>query len=154
MGDVWTYFITWNTYGTWLPSVSRGWLKRRGGFQLPRPFLEQWCREQMTSSSVLLSPEDRQTVESACSEHCMIHAWSLLAVNARTNHVHLVVTANTGPKVTRDQLKANCTSRLRRQPVPLNVERTWAKGGDTEILDTEDEIQACILYTLEAQDIP
>ena len=151
MGDIWTYFITWNTYGTWLPGDARGWRKRHGGQQLPRPFLEQWCRERMTSPSVLLSEQDRQTVEAACHEHCNIRGWSLFAVNARTNHVHLVVVANAGPKTVRDQLKANCTGKLRSQSVPLNVDRTWAKGGDIEVLDTEDEIQACITYVLEAQ---
>ena len=151
MGDIWTCFITWNTFGTWLPGDARGWRKRRGGQQLPRPFLEQWCREQMTSPSVLLSEQDRQTVEAACHEHCTTRGWSILAVNARTNHVHLVVVANAGPKTVRDQLKANCTRRLRTQPVSLIADRTWAKGGDIEILDSEDEIQACITYVLEAQ---
>ncbi|TWU00823.1 Transposase IS200 like protein [Stieleria varia] len=105
----------------------------------------------MRFDPVVLSEQDRQTVEKACQEHCNYRGWSLLAVNARTNHVHLVVVADRGPKAVRDQLKANCTRHLRQQEIPLIVERTWAKGADIEILDTEQEIHDCIIYVLEAQ---
>ncbi|MEZ6138581.1 MAG: transposase [Pirellulaceae bacterium] len=145
------YFITWNTYGTWLPGDARGWRKRGSGQRLPRPLLENWCREQMRFDAVELSGHDRVSVEAACNEHCQMRGWSVLAVNARSNHVHIVVVANAGPKVVRDQLKANCTRCLREQPIPLNVPRTWAKGGDIEILDTEEDIQNCVAYVLEAQ---
>ncbi len=33
------YFITWRTYGSWLPGDPRGWLKNRKGFQPPNPDL-------------------------------------------------------------------------------------------------------------------
>ena len=107
--DVWTYYITWNTYGTWLPGDARGWRKRGCGGQMPRPLLENWCREQMRYDPVTLSAHDRETVEAACKEHAEYRGWSILAVNARTNHVHIVIVANVGPKAVRDQLKANCT---------------------------------------------
>ena len=152
MNDLKTSLITWTTYGTWLPGDMRGWRKRRNGEQLPRPLLERWCREQMTGDVVLLSPSDRQTVEEACIEHCEFRRWHLLAVSARSNHVHVVVAADEKPQKVRDQLKANCTRRLRTQTVPLIAERTWARGGDCSILDTDDEIEAAVLYVKEAQD--
>lgn len=95
---------------------------------------------------------DRATVEAACRQHCEHRGWHLHAVNARTNHVHVVVTAAEKPQTVRDQLKANCTGALRRQAKPLNRERTWTRGGDCEILDTDEEIEAANEYTLEAQD--
>lgn len=147
-----SYFITWTTYGTWLPGDSRGWRARGKGSQVPRPLLERWCREQMTGDTVLLSPADRVTVEDACREHCAFRGWELHAVSARSNHVHLVVTANADPKKVRDQLKANCTRRLRTQQNPLRRDRTWTRGGDVEVLDTEDDLEAAVLYVLEAQD--
>ena len=45
MDDYAGFFITWTTYGTWLPGDARGWRKRIGGEQQPRPLLEAWCRE-------------------------------------------------------------------------------------------------------------
>jgi len=150
--DWYVYFITWTTYGTWLPGDARGWRKRGQGEQIPQPLLEQWCQEQMKGEAVLLQPHDRWTVEDACHEHCQFREWQLLAANARTNHVHVVVAANAAPKTVRDQLKANCTRRLRSQATPLKVERTWTRGGDCEILDTDEDIESAVLYVLEAQD--
>jgi hypothetical protein len=76
----------------------------------------------------------------------------LHAVSARSNHVHVVVSADLAPKKVRDQLKANCTRRLRIQEVPLDVIRTWSRGGDCELLDGEAEIELAIMYVKEAQD--
>jgi len=152
VNDPLTYFITWTTYGTWMPGDGRGWRKRGKWEQVPRPLLERWCREQMKGETVLLSPADRETVENACREHCQFRGWQLLAVNGRSNHVHVVIVANEGPKKVRDQLKANCTRCLRQQAKPLIVERTWTRGGDIEILDTDEDVDAAVLYVTEAQD--
>lgn len=152
MSECMSYFITWTTYGTWLPGDTRGWRARGKGNQLPRPLLERWCREQMIGDTVLLSPDDRRTVEDACREHCSFREWHLHAVNARTNHVHVVVSADAASAKVRDQLKANCTRRLRVQSKPLIREPTWTRGGDVEILDTEEDLEAAVLYALEAQD--
>ena len=151
--DWWTYFITWNTYGTWLPGDVRGWRKRKSGQKIARPLLAAWCKEQMRYPEVVLSEADRKTVKAAIHQHCEFRGWDVLAANPRSNHVHLVVVANAGPKTVRDQLKANCTRELRCQEIPLNVPQTWAKGGDTEILDTDEEISAAVAYVLEAQDV-
>jgi len=152
MTDVITWLITWTTYGTWLPGDSRGWRRRQSGSQLPEPLLEQWCRKQMAGEAVLLKPHDRDTVEDACREHCKVRGWHLFAVNARTNHVHVVVAADPKPGKIRNQLKANCTGRLRTQENPLNVAKTWTRGGDCEILEDDTQIEAAVLYVQEAQD--
>src|SRR4051812_15993222 len=115
MNDSLCYFITWVTYGTWLPGDPRGWRKRGGGYQFPSLQLEDWCRRQMRGAAVLLAPHDRIAAENACRAHCEHREWTLLAVAARINHVHVVVISDTAPDVTRDQLKANCTTALRRQ---------------------------------------
>jgi hypothetical protein len=33
MADPLAYFLTWTTYGTWLPGDERGWCKRTKGFK-------------------------------------------------------------------------------------------------------------------------
>jgi REP element-mobilizing transposase RayT len=147
-----TYFITWTTYGTWLPGDRRGWRDKSQGAMLPKPMLERWAREQMKGETVLLRENDRRTVEQACANHCRHRGWHLWAVAARTNHVHVVVSADAKPDIVRDQLKANCTRSLREQDDPLSVARTWTRGGDTEIIDTDSEIEACVLYVTVAQD--
>ena len=151
MQDVFGVFITWTTYGTWLPGDARGWRVKRGGNQPADPELEAEAREKMKFDPVYLSPQDRATVELACREHCDHRGWKLHAVNARTNHVHVVVVADVKPQTIRDQLKANCTTKLRGQPIPLICERTWTKGADCEVLFDEQSLQNAIQYTLEAQ---
>jgi REP element-mobilizing transposase RayT len=151
MIERWTYFITWNTYGSWLPGDSRGWRKRFSGDQPPNPRLENWCRNQMNDAPLRLSEGDRQTVDDACKEHCRYRNWTLLAINVRTNHVHVIFNSDAGPSVVRNQLKANCTRRLRTQKNPLDARQPWAKGADVELLDTDKDIENCVRYVLEAQ---
>lgn len=152
MNEPIAYFITWTTYGTWLPGDNRGWRSRKSGPQLPESLLEDWCRRQMRGEAVLLRPCDREVIEQACCEHARYREWALHAVNARTNHVHVVLAANESPQKVRDQLKANCTRSLRNQPNPLQNEKTWTKGGDCAVLYSDEELDAAVLYVLEGQD--
>ncbi len=152
MSETKCYFITWTTYGTWLPGDARGWRKRDGGHQIPNSRLEEWCRKQMRGEAVLLAPHDREAVEKACQAHCDHRGWTLIAVSARTNHVHVIVISDAEPNKTRDQLKANCTLGLRQQERPLVAARPWTRLGDVEILDTDEDIEACYAYVTEAQD--
>jgi hypothetical protein len=151
MNEMVGIFITWCTYGSWLPGDARGWRARRGGQQPPNPALESHCRQKLKTEAVILRPHDRLTIEDACREHSKVRGWHLFAVNARTQHVHLVVAAYVKPQVARDQFKANCTRRLRIQPNPLILDRTWAKGGDCEVLYDDDELTRAIDYVLNAQ---
>ncbi len=143
--------ITWTTYGTWLPGDSRGWRAKHKGNQPPDAKLEAEAHEKMKFDPVYLSPKDRTTIELACREHCAHRGWKLHAVTARSNHVHVVVVADVRPQTIRDQLKANCTARLRQQEKPLIRERTWTKGGDCEILFDAQSLQNAIVYTFEGQ---
>ncbi len=152
MNDYAGFFITWTTYGTWLPGDARGWRKLGAGNQLPRPRLEAWCANNLNSEPVFLRPVDRETVDAAIREHCKIRGWVITAVNARTKHVHVVVQAYAKPEKVRDQLKANCTRRLRIQTDPLICEPTWTRGGDCEVLEDEGALGAATRYVLEAQD--
>jgi len=152
MNDPITYFITWTTYGTWLPGDARKWRKTKKGDQPPQPLLEEWCRDRMTESPLLLNETQRDKVEAVCREHAQIRGWVLHAVSARSNHVHLAVTADKAPKIVRDQFKANATRVLRQAPDAITNEKVWTRGGDCEIVDGEDELERVMQYILEAQD--
>ena len=152
MYDPVTYFITWTTYGAWLPGDSRGWRKWHSGEQLARPALEDWCRDQMNEQSVLLNELQRGKVEQVCREHSEIRNWKLHAVSARSNHVHIAVTAGAGPQKVRDQFKANATRVLRQEPHAVCNEKVWTRGGDVQIINSSDEIEVVVRYITEAQD--
>jgi REP element-mobilizing transposase RayT len=147
-----TYFITWTTYGSWLPGDSRGWRKKKKGDQPPQPLLEDWCRGRMSESAVVLNATQRGKVESVCREHARIRNWALHAVNARSNHVHLVVTADKAPQLVRDQFKANATRVLRQEPDAITHDKIWTRGGDCDVVDGEDDLERVVEYVMEAQD--
>ena len=114
MSETVAYFVTWTCYGTWLPGDARGWMDWHQGWKRPNSDLEAYCKSIMTEDAVLLSSEQRQTVEKTVRTHCEIRQWHLWALNCRTTHAHVVVTANlyAGEDV-RDQLKAWCTRKLK-----------------------------------------
>jgi hypothetical protein len=50
------YFITWTTYGTWLPGDFRGWIKKNfNGVQRPNVKLEQESRYRMAEDAIELT---------------------------------------------------------------------------------------------------
>jgi REP element-mobilizing transposase RayT len=152
MDDLVTYFITWTTYGTWLPGDARGWRKASRGNQHPQPRLEAWCRNRLSERPVTLTESQQLKVEAVCREHARIRGSVLHAVSARSNHVHLAVTADKEPDVVRDQFKANATRVLREGPDAISNDKVWTRGGDCEIVDGEEELERVVLYITEAQD--
>ncbi len=152
MNDPVTYFITWTTYGTWLPGDSRGWRKWKAGEQQPQPLLEDWCRDRMKENPVLLDELQRKEVEAICRRHAEIRGWELHAVSARSNHVHIAVTTNAEPRKVRDQFKANATRVLRQPSNPIVNEKVWTRGGDVAIINGEDSLEQVILYITEGQE--
>jgi len=105
----------------------------------------------MKETAFLLSQTDGEVVESTIRAHCQIRRWKLHAVNVRTNHVHVVVTApGCKPKIVRDQLKAWCTRKLK--AIHSGRERFWTEGASCRWINDEDGLEAAIEYTIEAQD--
>ena len=144
-------FLTWTTYGSWLPGDGRGW-SRRGRRGLPADWRrERAARELMAESACALDPEQRRLVKETIEDHCRFRTWSLHAASVRSNHVHVVVTAaGVAPADVRAQLKAWTTRRLRE--ASPDRRRWWTEGGDIEFLDTEADVLAAAEYVLLAQD--
>jgi REP element-mobilizing transposase RayT len=151
--DNYGYFITWTTYGTWLPGDSRGWRKNGYRPMEPQPLLEDWCRARMLQSPVILDSVHRSKIEAVCRDHAKRRSWNLIAMNARSNHVHVVVQApNHSPQIVRDQLKANATRVLREPPEAIIQQKLWTRGGDCELIRTETDLEQIVAYVIEGQD--
>ena len=153
--DCLAFFLTWTTYGTFLPGDLRGWTKWHKGEQQPQPLLNDWCKEQMTGAEVRLSSAQRRIVEEVIGEHCRHRGWILHGVNCRSNHCHVVVAAieHSGDQV-RDQLKAWATRRLNddvRSKRQHATQRWWTRKGSVRHLYEENALDLAIEYTLEAQ---
>ena len=152
-GDPIGYFLTWVTYGTWLPGDSRGWVEFRCGWQPPDPVLELEAKASMTEDACILSPEQRQVVETQIGETCRYRGWTLHAVNCRSNHVHVVVTAEVSdPAKIRSDLKAWATRTLKKR---FDSKRTnwWAERGSIRYLNRDEDLEAAVRYVRDGQDI-
>ncbi len=175
------YFLTWTTYGTWLPGDDRGWVEYGHGWHPPDMARELEARARMNEDACRLDGEQRVVVECQIAETCNLRGWELHAVNCRSNHVHVVVTATQAPRVFRNQLKAWCTRRLKE----LEIERVrlrhqpgsrmgaetdastltkvvneclreewWAERGSQRFINDLESLEAAILYVRDAQDKP
>ena len=151
--DPLAYFITWTVYGTWLQGDVHGWRRYRGGHEAPQPLLTAWRRERLLYPVIMLDDRTRKIVESEISDHCERRGWKIWIANPRTNHVHVVVSADgvNGAKV-RDQLKANCTRGLRENDSCFCDRPVWSRGGDWQCINSEDDLEAVIIYAAEAQE--
>jgi REP element-mobilizing transposase RayT len=153
------YLITWTTYGAWLSGDKRGWVKAgKAGVQAPNGQLEDKMRERMAANPVVLMPAHRAIVEQTVTAHCRFRQWRLHAVNARTNHVHVVVTADRDPNEIMEQLKAWCSRKLSDAAgltdvvaVKAGRRRWFTEGGDTKSIHDELHLQNAIRYILKRQ---
>ena len=157
--DPLAYFITFTCYGTWLPGDDRGWTRWRKGEKLPQPLLANWCRDQMKEPPVFLDQAQREVVERTIAQHCQIRGWHLHAVQCRSNHCHVVVTASSHDgEVVRDQFKAWCKRKLKEHWMAHhdsteNVrEHWWTAKGSVRVLFDNESLIAAVVYTLEAQE--
>jgi REP element-mobilizing transposase RayT len=157
--SVLAYHITWTTYGTWLPGDARGWVKwGEWGIKPANPEQERDARGRMAESAVVLTEGQRALVEQTVRDHCRIRGWLLHAVNARPNHVHVVVTAPRDPDEVMNQFKAWCSRKLSDAAGLLRTvakkagRRHWfTEGGNKELIDSEEYLKNAITYVLERQ---
>jgi len=146
------YFLTWTTYGSWLPGDERGWTKRHGKFEQANRSLERHAEMLLDDEGVILTPEQRRIVESTIARHCELRGWRLWIVQARTNHVHVVVTAkDVHPDTVMEQCKAWCTRKLKEADPLAARERWWTERGSTRYINHGDGLEKAILYVRDAQ---
>ena len=130
----------------------------------------------MTEDACLLDAEQRKVVEETIADHCRIRNCVLHAVNCRSNHLHVVVTApGYHPDVVREQFKAWCTRRLKerehtnptrkrgpdtnptrkrgpdKRGIPVR-KQWWAERGSKRYINDENSLEAAILYVRDGQD--
>ena len=154
------FFLTWPTYGTWLPGDERGWVEYRHGWKPTDESRRKDAAARMTEDACILTSAQRELVEATVRKHCAIRKWDLFAVNCRSNHIHVVLAGNRSPKEIRGQLKSWCTRRLKDQQLAIGVavadvrENWWAERGSGRYLNDEKSLEAAIEYVRDAQDNP
>ncbi len=157
--DCLAYHLTWTTYGGWLSGDERGWVQSGvPGVQEPDPDRLHVARRQMVEAAVVLTPTQRDIVEQTIRDHCRIRGWTLHAVNVRTQHVHVVVTADRDMDEAMNQLKAwgsrklsdhaGLTERVARK---AGRRHWWTEHGSTKPIRDDQYLQNAIQYVTELQ---
>jgi REP element-mobilizing transposase RayT len=150
MRDLLAYHLTWTTYGSWLPGDRRGWVdSKEPGIQRPNEHRERFASERVKSPTIRFDEDQREIVDGAIRSHCDIRRWTLHALNVRTNHVHLVVSAAIDPDNAILQFKAWCSRRLNERHHVS--QRWWTRGGSTKYIFDQRYLEAAIRYVLDAQ---
>lgn len=157
--DALAFFMTWPTYGTWLPGDQRGWVKFKHGQRAPDAALESESKAKMTEDPCVLDAEQRELVENTIRRHCDIRGWVLRAVNCRSNHLHVVVSAERSPSDIRKQFKAWSIRHLKELERDRGIAESdvrqnwWAERGSCRHIGDEDSLEAAIYYIAELQDL-
>src|SRR2546428_39717 len=119
----------------------RGWYQAGRGLREPDAIRRLEAMLRMTESALTLDVDQRRIVEKTITDHCAIRKWLLHAVNCRSNHVHVVVTAPGRPiELPREQFKAWCTRKLNehaRSRTSNPREQWWTERGWDEYIDTD-----------------
>ena len=155
------YFISFRTYGTWLHGDNRGSTDRYNNrygspYLAPNGNWEKYNQRLLKAKPFILGAAQRKSVEVAIRETCQIRKWSLLAFNARTNHVHSVTTANCRPALVLNAFKANATRQLREDGLWPHAFSPWADKGSKRRLWNEQSVARAVDYVLYGQggDLP
>jgi len=153
------YLITFRCYGTWLHGDDRGSYRRSSNtigrvVQIPpRPGLREAETAQLKHPSVQLNKKQRKLIEEAIREVCLHRRYVLYAVNARSNHVHSVVSASKAPEPILAAFKAYSTRALRRAGLDEKIQ-PWSRHGSTVYLWKERHVDKAIEYVVLGQDHP
>ena len=156
------HLLTFRTYGTWLHGDARGSIDRFHN-QYGAPYLgtsevrQTHDRRLLKGEPLLLGIRQRQSVEAALREVCEHRHWVLHALNARTNHVHVVLTIGTAnPGRALNDLKAYATRRMRGDGLWREQHSPWADRGSKRYLWTERSLALASDYVINGQgdDLP
>ena len=151
------YLITFRCYGTWLHGDERGAVDRSRYHRHGTPDMpaNQRILDEETLSlkhpAVRLTPAHREVVELAIRETCTHRRYQLHALNVRTNHVHVVVSATAKPEKIMDSLKAYATRKLSQANLIEGEIRPWARHGSTEYLWIQEDVERAIDYVVSGQ---
>lgn len=153
MPEAVAFFLTWTTYGTWLPGDERGWVERGKGQRPAEPSLRRSAERALSESPCTLTTGHRKVVESTIRAHCKIREWQLHAVAVRSNHVHVVVSAREkSPEDVASQLKPWSTRKLKEADGDSRRLKWWTERGSCRYISDNESLESVMIYVSEAQD--
>lgn len=105
----------------------------------------------MTQPAYSMGEAERNIVCRAIVSLAPDRGWLLWAVHVRTNHVHVVVSAERDPGRIMSDMKSRASRDLNLAGFDSSERQRWTRHGSTRHLFREDETEAAIHYTLDEQ---
>jgi len=146
------YFITFTCYGTWLHGGKDKSVDKENNTPLS-PYLplnknrELSARSRLQEEKFLLDMPLRLIILSSIKATCSHRNWNLLAAHVRTNHVHLVIHANTTPEIIMRDIKSYSSRELNRH-LENKRDRYWTRHGSTRYLWKSEHVYRAIQYVV------
>ncbi len=156
------WFLTWTTYGSWLPGDDRGFVgavredsgrivnHSEYGTPLARP--SQRIRDSSLNSlkcdPILLTLDQANRLLEQFHETCRVRRWKLIAVGIMRTHLHAVVgvSGDPNPEKVRGDLKAWCSRKLTQTWEKPASDSWWSEGGSNRKLADEAAVEAVLHY--------
>ena len=153
------YFITFACYGARLHGDESGSVDRCHnlfGTRLLEPDSQRLVaeRREMLQKAYVLDEAGRAVVLAAIQRHCAHRGWSLLAAHVRSNHVHVVVEAETRPERIMNEFKSYASRELNQLGSDGPDRKRWARHGSTRWLGKDEDVRHALQYLIEEQGDP
>ena len=157
------WFLTWTTYGTWLPGDRRGFvsdIKAGDGttvrhnipgteYDANMPSLEAHAGSRLKADPVRVSKIQAELLLNQFLETADVRQWTLLAAAIMANHCHLVAGVPGDPdpeKLLRD-FKSYGSRKLNGNGHKVLHDRRWTKSGSKRKLPDEEAVLNAVRYT-------
>lgn len=164
------WFLTWTTYGTWLPGDARGFVGPVPGpdgrteihnipgtpYDADMPVLKQAARERLKCPPIFLNLDKARELLSQFRETTDCRGWKLLAAAIMVNHVHIVVGVRGDPDPARilGDYKSYGSRRLNRRWTKPASGTWWTESGSKRKLGDERSLLGAVDYVLHRQENP
>jgi REP element-mobilizing transposase RayT len=152
------YFITFTTYGTWLHGTDKGMGSvddehNQFGTPFIAPDIDRFsaARDAMKQPPYTLDASRRDIDRDAIVGLAEGKQWRLWALHVRSNHVHVVVTADRDPGRLMSDMKARASRDLNRLESDQAERMRWTRHGSTRHLFEWSAVEEKVRYTLDEQ---
>ena len=111
-------------------------------------------RRDMLQDPYVLAEGARPVVLAAIQRHCAHRGWNLLAAHVRSNHVHVIVEAETRPERIMNEFKSYASRELNQLTSETPDRKRWARHGSTGWLWKDEDVRHALQYVIDEQGEP
>jgi REP element-mobilizing transposase RayT len=151
------FFITFNTYGTWLHGDGRGSVDKEHNrfdteFVAPNMSLIRKRHGSLKNKPFEMNKQERSIVLKAILEVCKTRRWLGYAVHVRRNHVHAVIGGKSEPGRMMNDLKSYATRAIKKHfDQDAETKRFWTRHGSTKYIWTQEMLASVMNYVKDEQ---